>query len=93
MGLFGTTRLIFFYFQVCHVIYKNKRLHTVTNIFIANLSISDMVITILNIPFNIMRNILEHWPFGKVMCILVNFTLMASVYASTFTMAAIAMDR
>ncbi len=51
------------------------------------------MITVLNIPFNIMRNILDHWPFGYVMCILVNFTLMASVYASTFTMAAIAIDR
>ncbi len=81
------------FLQVCHVIYKNKRLHTVTNIFIANLSVSDMVITVLNIPFNIMRNLLDHWPFGYVMCILVNFTLMSSVYASTFTMAAIAIDR
>ncbi len=79
--------------QVCYVIFENKRLHTVTNIFIANLSASDMVITVLNIPFNIIRNILEHWPFGRVMCVLVNFTLMLSVYASTFTMAAIALDR
>ena len=79
--------------MVCHVIYKHKRLHTVTNLFIANLSISDMLITVFNIPFNLVRHILDEWPFGSVMCGLVNFILMASVYVSTFTMAAISIDR
>ncbi len=78
---------------VCFVIFKNRRLHTVTNMFIANLAISDILITVLNIPFNIVRNIFEDWPFGKFMCSFVNIILMTSVYVSTFTMAAIAIDR
>ena len=78
---------------VCFVIYKRRRLHTVTNMFITNLAISDILITVLNIPFSITRNVLENWPFGGFMCRFVNIILMMSVYVSTFTMTAIAMDR
>nr|AKQ63042.1 orphan G-protein coupled receptor 40 [Platynereis dumerilii] len=78
---------------VCYVILVYRRLHTVTNMFIANLAISDISMTVLNIPFNIVRHILDNWPFGEIMCGFVNISLMTSVYVSTFTMAAIACDR
>ena len=78
---------------VCYVIWKNKRLHTVTNIFIANLAVADILMTIWNIPFNLVRIVLEQWPFGQAMCVVVNMALMVSVYVSTFTLTAIALDR
>ncbi|CAH1783238.1 unnamed protein product [Owenia fusiformis] len=78
---------------VCHVIIKNRRMRTVTNLFITNLAIADIVITTVNIPFNIARFASHEWPFGTVMCHLVNFSLMVSVYVSTFTLASIALDR
>ncbi|CAH1784317.1 unnamed protein product [Owenia fusiformis] len=78
---------------MCHVIIKNKRMWTVTNLFITNLAIADIVITIVNIPFNIARFAFNEWPFGTAMCHLVNFSLMVSVYVSTFTLASIALDR
>ncbi|XP_052773776.1 G-protein coupled receptor 83-like [Mya arenaria] len=86
ISLFGNT-------LVCHVIFKNKRMRTVTNIFIANLAVSDLLLTCINVPFNIARNLLENWPFGSVMCHLMNFSLMVSSYVSTFTLLGIALDR
>ena len=78
---------------VCYIVWKNKRLHTVTHMFIINLSASDILITIFNIPFNIARNLMDQWIFGQFMCAFINFILMVSVYVSTFTMMAIAIDR
>ncbi|KAF0289993.1 putative G-protein coupled receptor 83 [Amphibalanus amphitrite] len=60
------------------VVVRNKRLHTVTNTFIANLAVSDVLMTCLNIPFNISRVLLDDWPFGGFIA---------------FTMVAIALDR
>lgn len=78
---------------VCYVIFRQKRLYTVTNFFIANLAVADLFVTLVNVPFNIARNLMEEWPFGDFLCHLVNFSLMVSVYVSTFTLAAIALDR
>ena len=78
---------------VCHVIVRHRRLHTVTNTFIANLAVSDVFITVVNLPFNVARHVTDDWPFGEFMCALVNFTLTVFVYVSTFTMTAIAVDR
>lgn len=78
---------------VCYIIMKNKRLHTVTNLFIANLAISDIIVTILNIPFNVARFLLEDWPFGTFLCQTINLSLMTSVYVSTYSLTGIALDR
>lgn len=86
ISLFGNT-------LVCYVIFKNKRLHTATNLFIANLALSDLLVTTLNVPFNIIKHILVEWPLGNTLCHLVTFSLMLSNYVSTFTLTAIALDR
>lgn len=78
---------------VCQVIYRNKRLHTVTNTFIANLAFSDLFITLLNLPLHMVRHLAEDWPLGQFMCRLVNLTQTVFVYVSTFTMTVIAVDR
>lgn len=38
---------------VCHVVVKNKRMHSVTSLFIMNLAIADILITLLNTPFTL----------------------------------------
>lgn len=38
---------------VCHVVIKNKRMHSATNLFIVNLAIADVMITTLNTPFTL----------------------------------------
>ena len=78
---------------VCHVIRRHRRLHSVTNVFIANLAVSDIFITLVNIPFNIARHATDGWALGQATCALANLALTAFVYVSTFTMTAIAVDR
>lgn len=46
MSLFGNT-------LVCHVVLKNKRMHSATSLFIVNLAVSDIMITLLNTPFTL----------------------------------------
>lgn len=38
---------------VCHVIIKNKRMQSCTSLFIVNLAIADIMITVLNTPFTL----------------------------------------
>lgn len=46
ISLFGNT-------LVCHVVIKNKRMHSATSLFIVNLAVADVMITILNTPFTL----------------------------------------
>uniref|UniRef100_A0AAY4BC54 G-protein coupled receptors family 1 profile domain-containing protein n=1 Tax=Denticeps clupeoides TaxID=299321 RepID=A0AAY4BC54_9TELE len=39
--------------MVCHVVLKTKRMHSVTSLFIMNLAIADLMITLLNTPFTL----------------------------------------
>ena len=79
--------------MVCFIILRSRRLHTVTNVFITNLAVSDIFITIFNIPINVSRTVLLEWTFGMFLCRVASFLLMTSVYVSTFTMTVIALDR
>lgn len=46
MSLFGNM-------LVCHVVLKNKRMRSATSLFIVNLAVSDIMITLLNMPFTL----------------------------------------
>lgn len=41
---------------VCHVVLKNKRRHSATSLFIVNLAVSDIMITLLNTPFTLVSS-------------------------------------
>ncbi|KAJ7411896.1 putative G-protein coupled receptor 83 [Pitangus sulphuratus] len=78
---------------VCHVVIKNKRMHSATSLFIVNLAIADVMITILNTPFTLVRFVSSTWVFGKLMCHISRFVQYCSVHVSVLTLAAIALDR
>lgn len=40
---------------VCHVVVKNKRMQSATSLFIVNLAVADIMITLLNTPFTLVR--------------------------------------
>ena len=64
---------------VCYIIFSTRQMRTVTNFYIANLTISDIMMTLINIPFNVMRFVLDDWPFGQLLCKCVPFIQTASV--------------
>ncbi|XP_054160001.1 G-protein coupled receptor 83-like [Oppia nitens] len=75
---------------VCKVSLENP---TTTNCLIASLAISDLLVTVFNIPLNVARLLLEEWPFGQFLCFFVPFIQVMAVYVSSFTMAVIAIHR
>lgn len=47
---------------------QNKRMRTVTNIFLLSLSVSDLLFAILCMPFTLVGNILQRFIFGEGIC-------------------------
>ncbi len=78
---------------VCKIAFGKKKMRTTTNMLIASLACSDIIMTAFNIPFNIARLLLPHWPFGSVLCFFVPFVQTSCVYVSTFTMTVISLHR
>lgn len=64
---------------VCYVILKRKRMRTTTNLLMINLTISDLMMTIINIPFSIFRLLVDSWQLGNTLCILVPLIQSTSV--------------
>ena len=78
---------------VCFVVARNKQMHTVTNLLITNLALSDILLCVLAVPFTPLYTFLSAWVFGSTLCFLVPYAQAMSVYISTFTLTSIAIDR
>lgn len=78
---------------VVYVVCMKKSMQTVTNLFIMNLALSDILMCLLAVPFTPISFFQEDWQLGKFLCHLVPFSLGVSVYVSTLTSLAIAIDR
>ena len=78
---------------VVYVVIRNKSMQTITNIFITNLALSDIMMCLLAVPFTPLSAFLRSWVFGDALCHLVPMALGVSVYVSTLTSTAIAIDR
>uniref|UniRef100_UPI00398F7571 G-protein coupled receptor 83-like n=1 Tax=Pristiophorus japonicus TaxID=55135 RepID=UPI00398F7571 len=78
---------------VCQVVAKSKRVSTATSLFIANLAIADLMITLLNTPFTLVRFVNSSWIFGTTMCHISRFAQYCSLHVSTLTLMTIALDR
>ena len=78
---------------VVYVVVRNKSMQSITNIFITNLAVSDIMMCLLAVPFTPLSAFLNSWIFGDVLCHIVPMTLGVSVYVSTLTSTAIAIDR
>jgi len=57
---------------VVYVICRDKSLQTTTNVFIANLAVSDIVMCLLAVPFTPISGLLSDWVFGKVRYAILN---------------------
>ncbi|XP_019867538.1 neuropeptide Y receptor type 2 [Aethina tumida] len=86
LGIFGNV-------LVCYVVFRNKAMQTVTNLFITNLALSDILLCVLAVPFTPLYTFLGKWIFGSIICHLVPYAQGASVYISTLTLTSIAIDR
>lgn len=78
---------------VIYVVYQFRNLHTVTNFFIANLAVADLLVNALCLPFTLMATLSGEWKFGQVMCYLLPYAQGLAVHVSTITLSVIALDR
>lgn len=79
---------------VCYIIIAHRRMRSVTNFFILNLAVGDILMAILCIPFGFVSNLLlQYWPFGAAMCVIVSYAQAVSVFVSAYTLISISIDR
>ncbi|XP_058837122.1 prolactin-releasing peptide receptor [Topomyia yanbarensis] len=86
LGIFGNV-------LVCYVVFRNKAMQSVTNLFITNLALSDILLCVLAVPFTPLYTFLGQWVFGALICHTVPLAQGCSVYISTLTLTSIAIDR
>ncbi|CAG7722979.1 unnamed protein product [Allacma fusca] len=75
------------------VVVRTKSMRTVTNLFILNLAIADLLVIIFCIPSTLLSNILIPWVLGWWMCKTVNYIQGVSVCASVYSLVAISLDK
>ncbi|KAG8581919.1 hypothetical protein GDO81_007840 [Engystomops pustulosus] len=68
-------------------------MRTVTNYFIVNLSLADVLVTITCLPATLVVDITETWFFGKTLCKVIPYLQTVSVSVSVLTLSCIALDR
>ncbi|VDP31179.1 unnamed protein product [Schistosoma mattheei] len=68
--------------------------HSVTYIFLMNLSISDLLHIIICAPLTLIADfLLIYWPFGQFLCRLINYLQSVIVFLCAFTHIIISIDR
>ncbi|XP_071392020.1 substance-P receptor-like [Centroberyx affinis] len=78
---------------VIWIILAHKRMRTVTNYFLVNLAFAEASMSAFNTAINFAYAVHNEWYFGLVYCRFHNFFPIAAVFASIYSMTAIALDR
>nr|ALM88319.1 neuropeptide receptor A23 [Chilo suppressalis] len=80
-------------FLVMWIVATSRRMQSVTNCYIANLALADIVIGLFAVPFQFQAALLQRWLLPHFMCPFCPFVQALSVNVSVFTLTAIAVDR
>ncbi|KAM8939524.1 cholecystokinin receptor type A [Pelodytes ibericus] len=75
------------------VLIRNKRMRTVTNIFLLSLAVSDLMLCLFCMPFTLIPNLLRDFIFGSAVCKAATYFMGISVSVSTFNLVAISLER
>lgn len=86
VGLIGNSFVI-------AVVYRSPRMRTVTNFFIVNLAVADVLVIVFCLPATLMSNIFVPWLLGWFMCKAVAYIQGVSVAASVYSLVAVSLDR
>nr|XP_003700734.2 PREDICTED: cholecystokinin receptor type A-like isoform X1 [Megachile rotundata] len=72
---------------------RNKRMRTVTNVYLLNLAVSDLLLGVFCIPFTLLGQVLKNFVFGVTMCKLIPYFQAVSVSVGVWTLVAISLER
>uniref|UniRef100_A0A8C2YCN0 Galanin receptor 3 n=1 Tax=Coturnix japonica TaxID=93934 RepID=A0A8C2YCN0_COTJA len=79
---------------VLAVLLRNGQVkYNTTNLFILNLAVADLCFIICCVPFQATIYTLDGWLFGAFACKAVHFLIYLTMYASSFTLATVSIDR
>ncbi|KAK2106355.1 Orexin/Hypocretin receptor type 1 [Saguinus oedipus] len=78
---------------VCLAVWRNHQMRTVTNYFIVNLSLADVLVTAICLPASLLVDITESWLFGHALCKVIPYLQAVSVSVAVLTLSFIALDR
>ncbi|XP_014845411.1 PREDICTED: C3a anaphylatoxin chemotactic receptor-like [Poecilia mexicana] len=65
----------------------------VTNVWLVNLAIADLIFSITRVLSLIKKLFFDHWPFGEFLCKFNGFFKYANMFCSVFLLAVISLDR
>lgn len=86
LGIFGNSFVV-------AVVVRSPRMRTVTNYFIVNLALADILVVLVCLPATLVSNLFVPWLMGWFMCKMVAYLQGVSVNASINTLVAISVDR
>ncbi|XP_023289891.1 cholecystokinin receptor type A [Orussus abietinus] len=72
---------------------RNKRMRTVTNVYLLNLAVSDLLLGVFCMPFTLLGQMLKNFVFGTTMCKLIPYFQAVSVSVGVWTLVAISLER
>lgn len=81
-------------FLVIYVILKDRKMRrSVTNLFIMNLAVADLLIMLFGIPDIVQFAIGRGWLLGEAMCKFQRYVMVFSVYVSIMSLVAVCVER
>ncbi|XP_069773639.1 neuropeptide Y receptor type 1-like [Narcine bancroftii] len=86
VGVIGNTCLVL-------VITRQKEMRNVTNVLIANLSCSDILIAVICLPVTVIYTMMDRWILGAMLCKLTPFVQCTSITVSILSLVLIALER
>ncbi|XP_068154666.1 cholecystokinin receptor type A [Drosophila tropicalis] len=78
---------------VISTLVQNRRMRTITNVFLLNLAISDVLLGVFCMPVTLAGTLMRQFIFGEFLCKLFQFAQAASVAVSSWTLVAISCER
>lgn len=78
---------------VLAVLLRGGQAVSTTNLFILNLGVADLCFILCCVPFQATIYTLDGWVFGSLLCKAVHFLIFLTMHASSFTLAAVSLDR
>ncbi|XP_041972909.1 cholecystokinin receptor type A-like [Aricia agestis] len=72
---------------------SNRRMRTVTNVYLLNLAVSDFLLGVFCLPFTLVGQIYRRFLFGATLCKLIPFLQAVSVSVDVWTLVAISLER
>ncbi|XP_077559718.1 cholecystokinin receptor type A-like isoform X4 [Haemaphysalis longicornis] len=72
---------------------QRRRMRTVTNVFLLNLAVSDLLLGVFCMPTTLVGSILRNFVLGAAMCKLIPYLQAVSVSVSAWTLVSISLER